>query len=176
MNPIDRMVLLVVVLVGVLVIDARLARADAEGERTVWVNAGGLSWHSDRTSAFNERNAGLGVQYVHDAAWAGAAGAFRNSEHATSRYLLARYTPWHWRTPLGTAKLGAVAGLIDGYSHDVQPGNGRATKWGQGGDPLLMAAPVLALEGPRLGVQAVVVPPVYGRTWVVAVSVQLRVW
>lgn len=67
---------------------------------------------------WNEQNWGLGVRRSLGPSIAVQAGAYRNSEWKTSGYLVADWTPWHWK-PL---QAGVFGGLVSGYQLPVAAG------------------------------------------------------
>lgn len=104
---------------------------------------------------FHAETPGLGVLCERGQGVA-AAGAFRNSEGGSSRYVAAGWQPLE----LGPVRLGAVAGVIDGYAY-------------RGGNPMPFAAGLVSVPLWR-GVEArfLAVPHVEG---VSAAALQLAV-
>lgn len=108
----------------------------------IWLNAGGLSYHFNRSIGYNERNFGMGVEYKIDAEKSIVAGFYRNSVRTQTRYL-----GWVWAPiELGVFRAGAVIGVADGYA-DMR-----------GGHFFPMALPALSYEGERYGVNFTVIP------------------
>jgi len=77
----------------------------------IWLTSGFLSHHFKRDAGYNERNYGLGAELQFDQTNAMAAGVYRNSVRQTTHYLHFVWTPLE----LGPLRLGAAAGIIDGY-------------------------------------------------------------
>lgn len=132
----------VVILVSLSSCSANAAEETRSGE--VWINAGSVSWHPDRDAKFNERNFGLGLEYKLDERYALVGGVYRNSVHCITRYAGVAYTPIQF----GPVRLGALAGLADGYP---EMRDGRVAP---------VFAPVMTIEGKRVGINFMFVPPV----------------
>lgn len=114
------------------------ARADDGDE---WrINAGGVSWHSDRAAHYQETNLGVGLEYRRGD-WGAMAGAYRNSIDRTSRYALGEWLP----IQAGPVRIGAVAGVVTGYH------------WRDGG-PVPVLAPMATTSIGRLGINVLAFP------------------
>lgn len=132
------------------------ARAQPDTNR-VWLNAGFYSAHFDTGKGLRNANPGVGFEYTLDEVWSVTAGRFINSDSQHSNYLGAYYQPWRadgWR-------LGAVAGLFNGYPHAFNGG------W----FPAVL--PVASWEGSHLGLNVAFVPPLKNRLYG-ALSFQLK--
>jgi hypothetical protein len=140
------------------------ARA-AEGEAAprVWVNAGLLSYHFDRSKNYNEGNWGLGAEALLAPDHALMAGFYRNSERETSRYLGYQWRPLHWQPAGVNVSAGLALSLLDGYPTMNNRG------W------FVAGMPMVAIEGKRFGANLIFVPNVkHGSA--LAVQLKLNVW
>jgi hypothetical protein len=129
----------------------------------IWLNAGLLSYHFDRSKNYNETNLGLGAEALLAPDHAVMAGFYKNSEREHSRYLGYQWRPLHWQP--GGVRVSAGVGIsaIDGYPTMSNRG------W------FLAPMPMLAIEGEKLGANLIIVPNVkHGGA--VAVQLKLRVW
>ncbi|HWA36781.1 MAG TPA: hypothetical protein VG873_02865 [Burkholderiales bacterium] len=142
---------------------AALAGAALSGhaQTQVWVNAGFISRHFDRSTDYREENWGLGAEAVFAPAHAAVAGTFINSERQRSRYL-----GYQWRglrrQPAGVdVHAGVILALVDGYP---------ATR---NGNAFLAPVPYVAIEGRRVGVNFVMLHN--GETAALAMQLKLRI-
>lgn len=106
-----------------------------------WMTSTLASYHFDRPNDYEERNLGVGFEYV-CGDWRGVGGFFRNSHRETSLYAGAAWMPdaLTWRE----LRAGLFAGFFTGYS-DI---------------PLLPAAAIVgAWEGRRHGLDLLWFPP-----------------
>lgn len=126
-----------------------LRPAHAADAPQLWLHLGGVSAHT--AAGMNGLNPGIGIEARWSDTWAAGAGVMRNSQRATSRYVLAFWTPAHVTTPAGALHLGAAAGVVDGYRL-------------RDGAPLPLAAPLLEWRADRASVSALFVPRVRGVT------------
>lgn len=85
-----------------------------------WIGPGALSFHTDRQPRHNEVNTGFNVECAWNERDAVGAGFYRNSDWRETHYLAYRWTPWM----VGDFRLGALAGVADGYSSGVMPAGG----------------------------------------------------
>lgn len=125
----------------------------------LWVNLGGFSSHMDRNKGYNEDNVGLGVEYRLQPDMALMAGAFNNSIRQTTSYAAVSWLP----LSLGGWKLGAVAGVMNGY-----PGISH-------GGAFLAALPMASYEGKRFGVNLGLIPTIDKVDGAVVIQLKLRV-
>ena len=127
----------------------------------VWVNAGMLSRHFDRSKNFRENNYGLGFETAFSEVNSAYAGYFRNSDDRESRYF-----GWMWKPlTLGPVRLGFVAGVFDGYQK-VNKG-----KW----FPAVL--PLASIDNQKVGVNFALVPTVGDRLHgAVVVQFKIRIW
>ena len=140
----------------VLLACAPLAHAEFEANR-LWLNAGFYSAHFDTNKGLRNANPGLGFEYKVDDTWSATAGRFINSDNAHSSYIGAYYQPW----TLAGAKLGVVGGAFTGYPKAFNGG------W------FPAVIPVATWEGPHVGLNVALVPPLKDRLYG-AVSFQLK--
>ncbi|MBL0918732.1 MAG: hypothetical protein IBJ14_08520 [Hydrogenophaga sp.] len=108
----------------------------------VWINVGGFSRHFDRSSQYNERNFGFGIEWRHSPEVAVMAGVYDNSLGKPSQYAAVNWQPWQ----IGPVKLGAALGLLNGY-----PGIER-------GGTFFAALPMASIEGKRFGINLGLIP------------------
>lgn len=106
--------------------------ANADGR--FWFTPGAISYHSKRNADHNERNGGLGLEYVWPQHHALMIGGYNNSNRNRTYYLLYRYTPWN----MGMVKLGGCVGVVTGYEDDEDK-------------PTPGAALVATIEGKHVG-------------------------
>jgi hypothetical protein len=140
-----------------LLLCASAARADFDSRR-LWLNAGFYSAHYDTGKGLRNANPGIGAEYRLGDIWSLTAGRFVNSNNTASHYLGAYWQPW----TLAGARWGVVAGAFDGYPNAFNGG------W------FPAVIPVASWEGPRLGLNVALVPPLKNRLYG-AVSFQLKV-
>jgi hypothetical protein len=108
----------------------------------VWINVGGFSRHFDRSSQYNERNFGFGIEWRHSSEVAVMAGVYDNSLGKPSQYAAVNWQPWQ----IGPVKLGAALGVLNGY-----PGIER-------GGTFFAALPMASIEGKRFGINLGLIP------------------
>ena len=133
-----------------------------EGRPQLWLNAGFLSHHFERSADYREDNWGIGAEAVLAPAHALVAGNFINSERVRSRYLGWQWRALRWKPRDFDVHAGVALALIDGYP---------ATR---GGNAFLAPAPYVALEGRRFGVNFVLLHN--GETPALALQLKMRVW
>jgi hypothetical protein len=138
---------------------------DVQPSRQVWLNAGYLSWHFDRTQDLREDNWGVGAEVVLAADHALMAGNFINSDRERSRYAAYQWRPLHWQ-PYGiNVSAGVMLGVADGYP-----------KYHNGGW-FIGLLPLLAVEGKRVGANFSIVPTIKDKVdGAVVLQIKLRVW
>lgn len=85
------------------------ARADA-GE--LFLEAGGVSYHTDRSAGHQERNPAAGLRWQWSDEWGVQAVRYRNSLHGLSTVVAARWTPIQF----AGGRVGVLAGMVDGYA------------------------------------------------------------
>jgi len=126
----------------------RAQEVTAAPAQRLWLNAGALSYHFDRSKNLRDDNWGLGAEYWLDRRNALMAGSFINSNDARTRY-----AAWVWRpvaTHWGPVAVGAGVGLaaFDGYP------NYRNGSW------FVTPMPVLTFEYQRVGLNLYPTPKV----------------
>ena len=102
------------------------------------------SYHFDRErekgkGSYEQTNPGLGLEYVLTDRWRLGAGMYRSSIRTDASYVGAVYLPLqsaYWR-------LGVAMGAVSGYTGNLSP----------------LVAPVLMVEGKRLGANILFIPP-----------------
>lgn len=110
--------------------------------KSVWINAGFLSYHFERDKGLKGNNYGLGGQVALSQTHSVIGGEFRNSDDACSRYLA-----WIWQPyAIGSVKFGLLAGAIDGYPKM------------QNGGWFPMVIPVVSFEYKSVGANFTLVP------------------
>jgi len=125
-------------------------------ERT-WVNPGFYSYHFERDKNLKNTNTGLGIEVPFNDTYSLTAGVFANSDRATSHYVGVYVMPFD----IGPFKAGAVVGGFNGYPNANHGG------W----FPAII--PVVAIEGPQLGLNVSFVPTVQDKLHG-AISFQLK--
>ncbi len=108
----------------------------------LWLNLGGFSRHFDRQAGHNENNAGLGLEYRTSDELSFMAGSYRNSVRKNTTYAAVNWQP----LSMGSFKLGAAVGLMNGY-----PAMNR-------GGTFFAALPMATYEGRRFGVNLGLIP------------------
>jgi hypothetical protein len=154
-----------VILCGFCMALSGVAAANTGFSPQVWLNAGLLSYHFDRSLDLREDNVGLGVDVLVAPDHALMAGTFINSNRARSHYAAYQWRPLHWQPAGIIVNAGIVVGAFDGYP------NMRNGKW------FIGAMPLLSVEGKRIGANFTVVPTIKDRLdGALAVQIKLRVW
>jgi hypothetical protein len=108
----------------------------------LWLNVGGFSRHFDRQAGHNENNVGLGIEYRTSHELSFMAGSYRNSVRKNTTYAAVNWQP----LSMGSFKLGAAVGLMNGY-----PAMNR-------GGTFFAALPMATYEGRRFGVNLGLIP------------------
>lgn len=134
-----------------------------ERKTDVWINAGLLSYHLDRSKDYRELNYGLGAEAVLAPNHALMAGTYKNSESQRSNYLGYQYRPLHWQPAGLDVSAGLAVSLIDGYPSMNDKG------W------FIAPFPVLAIEGKRLGANFMLIPN-FKHGGAFAMQLKLKVW
>lgn len=108
----------------------------------VWINPGFYSYHFDLSKNLNNNNIGIGAEYRYSTVSSIAAGRFNNSNRQISNYVT-----WNWQPlEIGSVRLGAFIGAIDGYP-------------ARNGNWFLMALPVASYEHKNIGINLTLIPP-----------------
>jgi hypothetical protein len=121
--------------------------------KSVWVNAGMLSYHFDRDRNFQGNNHGFGIEAGLADGNAIFAGNFVNSVDQHSNYFGWAWRPW----VLGPARVGAIVGAFDGYPRMRNGG------WFPG------VLPVASFEYRYVGVNLLLVPKISDKVYGAAV-------
>jgi hypothetical protein len=108
----------------------------------LWLNVGGFSRHFERQAGHNENNVGLGLEYRTSDELSFMAGSYRNSVRKNTTYAAVNWQP----LLMGSFKLGAAVGLMNGY-----PAMNR-------GGTFFAALPMATYEGRRFGVNLGLIP------------------
>ena len=123
----------------------------------LWLNPGFYSFHFQRDRGLNDNNIGFGVEYRYSTTNSIALGVYKNSDSMTSRYL-----GWYWQPlAIGTARAGAVIGLIDGYH-----------TWN--GDWFVAAIPAVSIEYENIGASMLLIPSIRNKIFG-SITLQLRI-
>jgi hypothetical protein len=131
----------------------------------VWLNPGFLTYHFDRDVDLREDNLGIGAEIEFNTDHVLMGGTFMNSEDERSRYFGYQWRPLHWAVGSANVHVGLVAAALDGYPRNKD------------GDWFLVALPLLAVQGDRLGVNLTVIPTIENRVYgAIALQFRLRVW
>lgn len=135
----------------------------AEPSPPIWLNAGFLSYHVDRSQDYREDNIGFGAEVLFAPDHGLVAGTFLNSENLRSHYAMYEWRPLHWQLGSVGVSGGLIAGFVDGY-----PKNDGAWFFG--------AAPMLFFEGKRFGGNFLILPTSNPDHRLAAIQFKLRVW
>jgi len=83
-----------------------------------WLNPGFYSQHFQKDKGHNNRNIGVGTEYRYSTVSSVTLGLFDNSDRQISHYV-----GWYWQpVGMGSIRLGAVVGAIDGYPEMLDGG------------------------------------------------------
>jgi hypothetical protein len=124
----------------------------------VWLNPGFYSYHFQKNAGFKNNNFGIGAEYRYSTVNSVTVGTFTNSDYKNSRFL-----GWYWQpVAVGPVRLGAVAGVLDGYPKMRNGG------W------FAAAIPTASYENQRVGANVLIVPSYQNRLHG-AISLQLKV-
>lgn len=133
------------------------AIVESEPTKELWLNPGFYSFHFQKNKGLNNRNLGLGGEYRYSTVSSFTLGVFDNSDRQTSRY-----AGWYWQPlGLGTVRIGAVFGAIDGYPNMLKGG------W------FLAVIPAASIEYNNFGVNLLFMPSYKDRLYG-AISLQLK--
>lgn len=148
-----------------LLVASSSARAeDVKPSPQVWLNAGFLSWHFDRSKDLRGDNWGVGAEVVFSPDHTAMAGNFINSNGERSNYASYQWRPLHWRPSDIDVSAGIGLGVVDGYPY--HNGGWFATLF-----------PLLAVEGKRIGANFSIVPTIKDRVnGAVVLQLKVRVW
>lgn len=124
----------------------------------LWLNVGGFSRHFNRQAGHNENNAGLGMEYRTSHELSFMAGSYRNSVRKNTTYAAVSWQP----LSMGSFKLGAAVGLMNGY-----PAMNR-------GGTFFAALPMATWEGRRFGVNLGLIPSMRDVDGAVVLQFKLR--
>jgi hypothetical protein len=139
------------------------AAADAEPTPQIWLNAGFLSYHADRSQDYREDNIGLGMETMFTPDHGFFLGTYINSDDARSHYAMYQWRPLHGHLRSVSVSGGLIAGVLDGYARND-------------GGWFFGAAPVLFFDGERFGANLVVIPNSEPERRLVALQLKLRVY
>jgi hypothetical protein len=134
-----------------------VSRIGQDPLRQFWIDSGFATYHFDRSRDLNGRNVGLGGEYRFRGDLTLIGGRFRNSDREYSNYTGLVWQP----LAVGPLRLGAVAGVFNGYPHMREGG------W------FAALIPVATLEYQRVGVNFGFVPTYKDRLYG-GLSVQLK--
>jgi hypothetical protein len=84
----------------------------------------GLSYHSDRTTNYNERNFGLGLRASVSKSWDVEAGFYNNSFHKRTAYVSGSWLPLEYKSVKAGLFVLAATGYKDQTNMDVSPAGG----------------------------------------------------
>ena len=163
-GPIARVMLCLCVIAGAP--DAARAQSDGATESPqVWLNAGTLSYHFDRSEDFREDNIGFGAGVWLAERHAAMAGTFINSDGARSHYAAYQWRPLRWHAGDVWFGAGLTVGGFDGYPRY------RDGAW----FPAVL--PALSIEWGRIGANLYIVPTIPDRLdGALSLQLKLRVW
>ena len=129
-------------------------------DNSLWINFGGISYHSDRSAGFNERNGGIGLEYQVTDKNSFALGEYKNSIRRQTNYALGFYTPYIYKDEM--IKLGLLYGIATGYDTHLYDGLTG------------VVAPVIVVERGTFGLDIFVLPPVGEISSVVALTIKFK--
>lgn len=124
----------------------------------LWLNVGGFSRHFNRQAGHNESNLGLGLEYRTSSELSFMAGSYHNSVRKNTTYAAVNWQP----LSMGSFKLGAAVGLMNGY-----PAMNR-------GGTFFAALPMATYEGRRFGVNLGLIPSMKDVDGAVVLQFKLR--
>ena len=134
-----------------------------ESKPELWLNAGMLSYHFDRSKHYREFNYGVGAEAFFSPTHGVMAGTFKNSESEQSKYVGYEFRPWHWQPGGVQVHAGVALALLDGYPTMNNKG------------VFLAGFPFVAVEGKKIGANFLLIPNVkHGGA--VAMQLKLKVW
>lgn len=87
------------------------AAGETQAESQLWLTTGFRSYHFKRSAGYNENNSGIGFEWRFNDERRISGGVYDNSVRETTHYLHYVWTPLQ----LSAVRVGAAAGLIDGY-------------------------------------------------------------
>lgn len=123
----------------------------------IWLNPGFYSYHFDIYKKLNNNNLGFGAEYRYSTVNSITAGRFYNSDR-----LISNYAAWYWQPfELGSIRLGALLGAIDGYPRALNGG------W----FPVII--PVASYEYKNVGINLTVVPTIINTVYG-SITLQLK--
>lgn len=105
-----------------------------------WVGVNCCAYHTERPTRFNENNLGFGVEHDIAKDWRAVGGFCKNSVYKETVY---GGVMWNALT-LGYLRLNLMGGLFTGYNDSVIP----------------VIAPIISLEGKRVGLNLLALPPI----------------
>lgn len=122
-----------------------------------WLNPGFYSYHFDKSRNLNNNDFGVGGEYRYSTVNSVTLGEFDNSDNKTSRY-----AGWYWQPiGLGSVRLGAVFGMLDGYPKMLN------------GDWFPAVIPTVSIEYKYIGVNLLLIPGYQDRLYA-SISLQLK--
>jgi hypothetical protein len=137
---------------------------DVKPSPQVWLNAGFLSWHFDRSKDLRGDNWGVGAEVVFTPDHTVMAGNFINSDGERSNYASYQWRPLRWRPSDIDVSAGIGLGVVDGYPY-------------HNGGCFATLFPLLAVEGKRIGANFTIVPTIKDKiNGAVVLQIKLRVW
>lgn len=131
--------------VGAFLLVLLLAAALPARAGDFWLHTGGLSSHAS-SNVRNESNSGSGLEYRFDTEWALGFGRYENSFFRESRYVLANWTPLHYRG----LRMGLTMGMVTGY---------HKKKYGLHGQAVPVLLPTIDYRWERISVSLMAAPP-----------------
>ena len=129
-----------VLVLAALVLFSGIANAET------WITVSLASYHfKERDSekgSYEQTNPGLGLEYLINDRWRLGAGTYRSSIRTDASYVGAIYIPSYLRSTYW--RLGLAVGVVSGYETNLSP----------------LIVPTLMVEGKRVGMNILFVPPV----------------
>jgi hypothetical protein len=137
---------------------ASAAQAQSTDKTEWWITPGALSYHFKNRDQFNQTHPGLGAEYHFASNWSAVGGTYKNSNYRWSQYVGVNWTPYVF----GPVKFGATAQVANHYNQ------------ARDGKPFPFAAPLIAYEGERFGVNLYVIPTIRNVTGAAALQFKIK--
>lgn len=134
-----------------------LKKVENQPLNEVWLSTGFETWHFNNNLGLNDHNSGWGIDYRFSTTTSITAGRFFNSDWQNSNYLGVSWNP----LALGPFRLGAFAGLFDGYPRMMNGGTFAAV------------IPAISAEYGIFGANLIIIPTIQNRLYG-GISLQLK--
>lgn len=125
-----------------------------DSNHELWITGTLISYHTDRSSHYNEFNPGIGLEYKLSNKFKFVLGEYKNSIRRQSEYIGITYVPFE----IKGVKIGFTMGLVSGYSDSIAP----------------MILPVVGIEGQKVGINLIILPPKILSTGVIGLQLKYK--